>query len=83
MPQHPAQAVGDRQAQAQAFFGAGLVAVQALELLEDHLQLVVGDARATVPHLQPQALALAARAQQDRALAVAQGIGEEVLQHPA
>jgi len=51
VPKYVAQAVGDGQAQAQAFFGAGLVAVEAFELFKNDLQFVFRDARATVPHL--------------------------------
>ncbi|MNG23370.1 hypothetical protein D3C84_1079660 [compost metagenome] len=52
MAEHPAKPVGDGQAKTQAFLGAGLVAVQALELLEYHLALVFGDARTPIPDLQ-------------------------------
>ncbi|MCY1424738.1 hypothetical protein D9M71_405000 [compost metagenome] len=81
--EHLAQPVGDRQAEAEALFRAGLVAVQALELLEDHLQLVGRNARPAVPHFQAQAVLLVAHAEQDATLGVAEGVGEEVLQHPA
>ncbi len=83
MFEHLAQPVGNRQAQAQAFLGAGLVAVEALEFLENHQAFVFGDARAAVPDLQTQPVALAAHAQQHTTLGIAEGIGEEVLQHPA
>ncbi|MNP27693.1 hypothetical protein D3C76_1206170 [compost metagenome] len=59
------------------------MAVQAFELFEDHLQLVRRDARAAVPDFQPQVPSLAAHAEQHVALGVAEGVGEEVLQHPA
>ncbi|MNT73975.1 hypothetical protein D3C72_2127390 [compost metagenome] len=52
--EYPAQAIGNRQAEAEAFLGAGLVAVQALELLEDDLELVLRDTRAAIPHRQAQ-----------------------------
>ena len=83
MAEDPAQAVSDCQAETQAFLGAGLVAVQALELLEDHLALVLGNARAAVPDLQTQLPALAPRTEQYAASGIAEGVGEEVLQHPA
>ena len=52
--EYVAETVGDGQAQAQTFLRAGLVAVQAFELLEDHLQLVMRNARAAVPDFEPQ-----------------------------
>ena len=52
MPEYPAQPVGNRQAQPQAFFGTGLVAVQPFEFLENHLALVLGNARPAVPDFQ-------------------------------
>ncbi|MOA01400.1 hypothetical protein D3C78_1208080 [compost metagenome] len=58
------------------------MAVQAFEFLENHLQLVIGNAWAAVPDLQPQLAAVSADTEQDRALAVAEGIGQEVLQDP-
>ncbi|MNC28100.1 hypothetical protein D3C75_762940 [compost metagenome] len=57
--------------------------VQALEFLEDHLELVGRNARAAVPHFQAQMTPLAAHAEQHLALGVAEGVGQEVLQHPA
>ena len=83
MGEHAAQAVGNRQAQAQAFLGARLVAVEALELLEDHLALVFGDTHAAVPDFQAQLSAFTAHAQHHAALGVTEGVGQEVLQHPA
>ncbi|MNF81456.1 hypothetical protein D3C84_637280 [compost metagenome] len=83
MLQYPAQAIGNRQAQAQAFFGAGLVAVEAFELFENHLQLVIRNAGATVPYFEQQAPRFVPHTQQNRAFAVAKGIGEEVLQDAA
>ncbi|MNJ67123.1 hypothetical protein D3C77_632640 [compost metagenome] len=77
---YAAQAVSDGQAQAQAFFRTRLVTVQALELFENHLQLVVGNPGATVPDFQPQLAGVATHPQQNRALAIAEGVGKEVLQ---
>ncbi|MNJ49230.1 hypothetical protein D3C77_444490 [compost metagenome] len=81
--EHSAQAIGNGQAQAQAFFGTGLMAVQAFEFFEDDLQLVIGNARTAVPDFQPQLATLPAHAQQDRAFAITEGVGEEVLQDPS
>ena len=83
MAEYPAQAVGNRQAQAQSLLGSGLVAVQAFEFLEDVLALVLRDARAAVPDFNAQAFTFTAHAQQHAAAGIAEGVGEEVLQYPA
>src|SRR5450830_197778 len=83
MPKYPAESVGNRQAQPQAFFGPSLVAVEAFELFENHLALVLGNPRPAVPDFQGQQATLAPHPEQDRALGVAEGIGQEVLQDSA
>ena len=80
VPEHSAQAVSNRQTQPKAFFGAGLVAVQAFEFFKNHLQLVLRDTGAAIPDLQAQVLAATPHAQQYRALGVTEGVGQEVLQ---
>ena len=81
MPEHVTQAVCNRQAQAQAFFGTGLVAIQAFELFKNDLQLVGGNTRAPIPHLKAQLATSATHTQQHRSFGVAEGIGQEVLQN--
>src|SRR5450830_1841745 len=81
MVQYAAQAIGDRQAQAEAFFSAGLVAVQTLELLENHLLFVLRDARAAIPYFQAQLALVSAYAQQYWAVGIAERIRQKVLQN--
>src|SRR3546814_747923 len=59
------------------------MAVEAFELFKNDLQFVFGDARAAIPYLQAQFAVATANAQQHRSLGIAEGIGEEVLQHTA
>ena len=83
MTQYAAKPVGNGQPEAQAFFGAGLMAVQAFELLENHLTFVFRNTWATVPDFEAQMRASTPYAQQYRALAVAERVGQEVLQNPS
>ncbi|MNI39904.1 hypothetical protein D3C73_940990 [compost metagenome] len=83
MAEHAAQPIGNRQAQPQAFFGAGLMAVEALEFFEDHFQFVFGNPRAAIPDFQAQLAPAPTYSQQHRATGIAESIGEEVLQDPA
>ena len=81
MPKQAADAIDDGQAKA----GAALLAVvQAAELLEDLALQRVGNAGALVVHLDPQhAFTATAAEQHAAAFAVAQRVGQEVLQDSA
>ncbi len=81
MAEQPTDAVDDRQAKA----GAALLAVvQAAELLEDLALQRIGNAGALVVHFDPQQAFAATAAEQHAAtFAVAQCVGQEVLQDAA
>ena len=80
---HLADALDDGQAKADARRDAGVVR-QALELAEHERLLVVGNALSHVQHLNFQRRAAAAAADQHApAWRVFDGVGYEVLQHPA
>ena len=84
MAQHPAQTIGNRRAKAQPLLGLGAVAIQALKLFEDQLQLVLRNTRPLIPHLDAHRVGQMPHAQYHaRGAGVTEGIGEEVLQHTA
>ncbi len=79
--QQVGNAVRDGQAETEAL---AIAAVATVEFLEHHGLLLRRDAGAAVMHADRQCLAVPANAQQHAATTgVADGIGQEVLQHPA
>lgn len=75
--------VDDGQPESDATALGSAPGVQLVELEEDRLQLVGGDAPASVPHLQAYLAATPARPQQHAAaLGVAAGVAEQVAQDP-
>src|SRR3989344_551430 len=83
MVQYATQAIGNRQAQAEALFGAGLVAVQAFELLKNHLLFILRNAGAAIPDFQAQLALVSAYTQQHWTVGIAESIRQKVLQNPA
>ena len=83
VPEYVAEAVSNRQAQAQTFFGPGLMAVEAFELFKYDLQFVFRDTRPAIPYFKAQLAAAPTYAQQYRAFGVTKGVGQEVLQDAA
>ena len=82
MAQQIAQALDDRQAQAEAAAAFARGIVDLMIFLEDRLQLRFRDADAGVPDLDAQLSAAAAAAEQHlAALGVFQRVGEQVADH--
>jgi hypothetical protein len=78
-----AGAFNDGKAKAHALGGRG-TGVQAVELAEDGVLILFGDAGAGVPDFQPDGAAVVARSHEDAAaFGVADGVADEVLQDAA
>ena len=78
-----ADTLDDRQAEAETAGDLGAL-IEPLELLEDHLLLALGDAEAGVEHLDREAAAMVADADEDAAFRrVLDRVGDEVLDEAA
>ena len=83
MVEHPAQALDDREAEAEAARDPGAL-IEPLELLEHRPAPVVGDADAGVPHLDPERARPPPAADQHLALErILDGVRHQVLQEAA